>query len=459
MKKWIVILVVLGVVAGVVFVVSSGGLGVSAGDGTNAAGADIPPVISPREVIAEGKVIPTRYSALSMPVSGIVDEILVSERDQVRAGQMLVYLQNGRERAATAEAEAALESAQAHLNELLAGSRTEEIAASEAALETAQAELNQLREPPRPEELAAAEAELEGTQAELQDLNDGPDDDELSRALADRANAQSALQKAQFAYDQVKWDAGIQARPESLELQQATNEYEAANARYQKIAKGASDAEIATARAKVREAQAKLDRIKSPARANEIAAAEARVRRAQADLDLIKVGARPEAITKAEADVKAAQAALERARVALRETELRAPFSGVIAALDARVGEPVDPSRPLARLADIATWQIETDDLTEIEVVDVTEGAKAAITFDAIPDLTLTGTVVSIKPYGEEKQGDMTYTVLIRPDEYDARLRWNMTAMVKIEPTSSAEEDQGPAATSEMTGTLPGGQQ
>ncbi len=62
-------------------------------------------------------------------MSGIVDEILVSERDQVRAGQMLVYLQNGRERAATAEAEAALESAQAHLNELLAGSRTEELAA------------------------------------------------------------------------------------------------------------------------------------------------------------------------------------------------------------------------------------------------------------------------------------------------------------------------------------------
>ena len=42
--------------------------------------------------------------------------------------------------------------------------------------------------------------------------------------------------------------------------------------------------------------------------------------------------------------------------------------------------------------------------------------------------------MVRIKPLGENKQGDMTYTVVIQPDQLDDRLRWNMTAAVAIEP-------------------------
>jgi HlyD family secretion protein len=54
------------------------------------------------------------------------------------------------------------------------------------------------------------------------------------------------------------------------------------------------------------------------------------------------------------------------------------------------------------------------------------------LTFDAIPSLELGGTVLRIKPIGQEKLGDVTYTVIVRPDEQDPRLRWNMTAVVTI---------------------------
>jgi hypothetical protein len=40
--------------------------------------------------------------------------------------------------------------------------------------------------------------------------------------------------------------------------------------------------------------------------------------------------------------------------------------------------------------------------------------------------------VVRIKPLGVEKLGDVTYTVVIQPDEQDARLRWKMTAVATI---------------------------
>ncbi len=87
---------------------------------------------------------------------------------------------------------------------------------------------------------------------------------------------------------------------------------------------------------------------------------------------------------------------------------------------------------PVAWLADLSEWQIETDDLTELNVVNVEVGAPAAITFDAIPDLELPGTVVHVGAIGENKMGDITYTVIVAPDEHDDRLRWGMTALVTI---------------------------
>jgi len=157
-----------------------------------------------------------------------------------------------------------------------------------------------------------------------------------------------------------------------------------------------------------------------------VVAAKAEVRRAQSQLDLLAVGARPESV--------AAEAALAQAKVALAEMELKASFAGTGAALDARLGEQVGPGSPVVHLADLSAWQIEIDVLTELNAVRVAEGAPATITFDAIPGLKVTGKVSRIKPLGENKQGDMTYVVIVAPDQVDPRLRWNMTASVAIEP-------------------------
>ena len=64
----------------------------------------------------------------------------------------------------------------------------------------------------------------------------------------------------------------------------------------------------------------------------------------------------------------------------------------------------------------------------------VAEDAPTSITFDAIPGLKVAGKVSRSKPLGENKQGDMTYVVIVAPDQIDPRLRWNMTASVAIEP-------------------------
>lgn len=427
------------------------------GNGADGAGpvTEIPPVKAAPNIIAEGVVLPRQYAALSMLASGTVAEVLIREGDTVVAGAPLIRLENKSQRAAVSEAEAAVRAVEARLEELKGGARVQEIEAAEAQVDAAKARLGRLLEDPRSSDLAAAQASLDEARAALDDLLDGPSAEDLASAAARRANAAAALQQAQSAYDAVKWFDGVGQLPQSLELAQATNDYEAANAAYQALIDGPSAAEIAAERARVRKAEAELDRVRQSARASEIAEAEAEVRRTQADLDLLKAGTRPEQIAKAEADVVAAYATLRKAQAVLADSELRAPFDGTIAWLATRVGERADPGKPIVQLADLTSWVIETDDLTEIEVVDVRIGDPAVITFDAIPQLKLPGHVVWITPYGEEKAGDITYTVRVCPDEEDARLRWNMTAIVNIEPVEHPAESAIPACTDTPVSATP----
>ena len=136
----------------------------------------------------------------------------------------------------------------------------------------------------------------------------------------------------------------------------------------------------------------------------------------------------------AAAEVQSAQAALTLAQAALDATELRAPFAGTVAAIMPKAGEYVASGAALVDLADMAAWQIETTDLTELNVVSVRAGSPAEMTFDAIPGLKLPGTVSRIRALGENRQGDITYIVTVKPARHDARLRWNMTASVTIAP-------------------------
>jgi HlyD family secretion protein len=432
MKKWILLAVALLVVAAVVYVVLGRGSSATASEAAPQ-DADLPAVKASQQVVADAIVVPARSAKLSLPTGGIVAETLVSEGESVEGGQVVLRLDAARQASAVAQAEAQVRRAQSRLDELKAGARPQEIAAAQASVAAAQAQLARVQAGSTAEEITAAEAVLAGAQATLQKLREGPSEGELVAARADLANAQAALQQAQAAYDRVKSEPDIVARPQSLQLQQATNAYEAAKARLEVLQEGPSAADLAAVRAQVQQAQAQLDALEAPARSADVAAAEAEIRRAQAQLEMLEAGARPEAIAAAEADLAAAEAGLEQARVALAETELRAPFAGTVAALDVQVGEQVAPGSPIVWLADLSTWQVETDDLTELNVVRIQDGDVASVTFDAIPDLELTGRVVRIEAIGQNKMGDMTYTAVVALDQYDERLRWNMTASVVVE--------------------------
>lgn len=389
------------------------------------------PVLFEGSIVVDGRVVPVRSAQLSLPAGGIVDEVLVREGDTVQEGDLLARLDSAQQQVAVAQAQANLQGAQAKLDEIEAGARAEEIAAAEAALAAAQARYDRLVNGALPGQIAQAQAAVTASSAALDQVLDGADDQALIAARADMFTAAAALQQAQQAYDLVKWRSDIGALPQSAQLQQATTVYEAARARLADLEEGASQPQITGASAQVQQAQAQLETLQNTS-PGDAAAARADVAANKAQLDLLRAGARPEQIAAAEANVAAATAAVQQTLVALANTELRAPFAGTVARLDVTAGEQVSPGAPVISLADVSEWQIETEDLTELDAPAVQAGTVVQLAFDALPDFTTTGTVRYVRPQGTDNRGDIVYAAVIDPADEDPRLLWNMTAVVSI---------------------------
>lgn len=104
-----------------------------------------------------------------------------------------------------------------------------------------------------------------------------------------------------------------------------------------------------------------------------------------------------------------------------------------MAEVKAKVGQAATPGATLVTLGDTSAWFIETDNLTELNVVDVKQGSPAQIKFDAVPGLKLDGRVERIGLRSQNKRGDVLYTVRVALNAPDPRLRWGMTAFVQFE--------------------------
>ncbi len=330
-------------------------------------------------IIAEGKVTPVKSAALSFTTGGTVAQVSVALGEQVKAGQALAQLDTKQLEFQLAQAEANLAAAQAKLNQLKRGPTADDLAAAQQSLASAQAAYDSLLHP-SPNDLIALKSDMD--------------------------KAKAALDQAQAAYDRVGGDSNANAGmlPQRAAVQSASIDYQKAQSAY--------NAKLNPTNAQVQAALAAVQTAKD---------------------QLAKLQPTADDLAVAQANVNAAQAARDLAADKLKDAKLVAPFSGTVASLDIDPGEFAAPGATVLRLADTSAWQIETTDLTELNIAKVRAGMPATLTFDAVPELELSGKVANIKPYGESKQGDIVYTVIVAPDQPDARLRWNMTAKVTIE--------------------------
>jgi len=358
-----------------------------------------------------------KQATLSFEVAGRLAELLVSEGDTVEAGQTVARLTQTDWQQRVDEAQAALELAQAQLVQAKAGARPEEIAAAQESLAGAQAGVS------------AARANLASARAELARLEAGAKPEELVAAQAAMDKAAVALQLAQSEYDKIAWQSGLGATQQAVALRQASTDYESAKANYEALVRGATVEELDIARAAVEAASAQVE------------VAQAQAGQSKAQLDLLLAGPTAEAIAVAEAQVQQAQTALEGARIALEKTVLVAPLAGTVGTAMVEKGETVMAGTAVLVVGDLTALQVETDDLSEVDIVEVAVGQEVEVSVDALPDQELRGRVSEIAPMAEERHGDIVYTVTIDLEEgpvlstaegLEAGLRWGMTAYVDI---------------------------
>ena len=126
------------------------------------------------------------------------------------------------------------------------------------------------------------------------------------------------------------------------------------------------------------------------------------------------------------------EARLRAAQAGIAALEVTAPFDGVVAKMNAKAGNSINAGQVAVTVADFSEWMVKTTDLTEIDVVNVNEGQPVEVFLDALPDISLKGSVLSIGQSFSENQGDIVYEVTILLTNQNPAMRWGMTTEAKF---------------------------
>ena len=332
-------------------------------------------------VVAEAHIRPIQASSLAFQARGVVDTVNVKIGDQVKANDLLVSLANA------GQARAALIAAQQAYDLLLrnaGGDRAKAWQVYMSAQKVRGDALNKWnnldvkdienRMKEQQNVVDQRQKDLKDAQAEFDKYKDKPVNN------FDRSNASDKLVSAQENLDEA-----------NRKLESITRERDTVRA--------ALDAAIAA------EAEAKH----------------------QYDLFPADGGPNTDQLALAKTQLDSAQAALS-------NFELRAPFGGVVADLNAYVGDQIGPETPAVSVANLNQWIVETSDVTELEVVKIAAGQPVTMVPDSLPGVTINGTVESISQAFTKQGGDILYTVRIKVDKVDPRIRWGMTLEVTFPP-------------------------
>jgi membrane fusion protein, macrolide-specific efflux system len=157
------------------------------------------------------------------------------------------------------------------------------------------------------------------------------------------------------------------------------------------------------------------------------------------------------AVTSANLSVQAAENAVTSAKIALQDAKdnaadrtVTAPMAGTITTLSAANGDDLQASSggsgasPALVITDPSAYQA-TITLAESDISSVKLGQKAVLTFDALPDLTLSGKVTRVDTAGTNSSGVVSYTVVVTPDDMNSSVKGGMTVSVSIITDTAAD--------------------
>ncbi|NJN65550.1 MAG: efflux RND transporter periplasmic adaptor subunit [Chloroflexaceae bacterium] len=373
------------------------------------------------------------------------------------------------------QAQAQLEQAQAQYRQIEGEVTSQDIAAARSEVEAAQAELARLQAGPKESDIQAVQASLDRAHTNLQSQRDSLSAAK-TQAHLQMEQAANRLRDQQASYSKLYWEnrqaeeewgsASINLaqdakdREESMlrTVENAEHELELARTAYEQ-AQQAEVTGVQSAEAEVRSAQANLDQVLTSIDPHEITAAQSQVAQAQArlsrllgeqragSLDAAAAGieiarTRLESLTtpprevdlaSALAQVQQAQASLKQAELTLQQASLRSPIDGTVAEVNLVVGErvPLSGGQPAIVVADLTRFYVYGN-VDEIDVAQLATGQPVRLTLDALPELSLEGTIDTISPLADAESSVATYEVRIETTTDDRRVRAGMSVNADI---------------------------
>lgn len=138
-----------------------------------------------------------------------------------------------------------------------------------------------------------------------------------------------------------------------------------------------------------------------------------------------------ELIQQADSRAEQKRLALDVAKESLAQATLEAPLAGTVVEVNVSPGEYVQPAQIVIVIAALDDLQVETTDLSELDVAAIKIDQPATVFIEAL-DKEFTGSVTAISPIADTVGGDVVFNVTIRLDEKSKDLLWGMSADVEI---------------------------
>ncbi len=131
-----------------------------------------------------------------------------------------------------------------------------------------------------------------------------------------------------------------------------------------------------------------------------------------------------------ELQVKATENSLLDAKEKLSDYFVRAPSDGIAAKIDFKKGDAVSSGAVAATF--ITKQRLAEISFNEVDVAKIRVGQKATLTFDAVPELSISGEVAEIDAIGTVAQGVVSYAVKITFDTQDERIKPGMSVSAAV---------------------------
>ena len=357
-------------------------------------------------VSATGNILPDEQLGLFFLAPGKVAEVLISEGDEVTAGQLLARLDTDQLELALEDAGLALELQQVALAALTAEPREEDLAVARAAVYAASTQLESARVAPDPrqEEIARLQYEIALNQLWQSQLQR----DSVQEAVdsIEELKRQPAPEIAPGVTAPISVPAPPSLRPAEAGIDQA--EFGVAIAEQQLL--GAQNAEASSA---------------------SIAAASSAIVSAQSQLDRLLEGPDETTLSITNAQLQQAYLAVELARHQLSLAQITAPFGGTVTHVNIAAGENPPATRAAIELLDDSVYFIDLS-VDEMDIPSIQLGQRVELQLDSLPGVVLTGAVTRIDNVATNLGGLITYTVRVTLDPTDQPVRVGMSATATI---------------------------